>query len=110
MYRVKQLDTSVDLSEFSRWLRDRGVPHRITEEGGSQVLWLESPELAEPVLSALDRFLSEPELRAQLTRQNQSPVFVAGRWQPSPRHAPLVVGIIVVAFLMVWLTGMATAR
>jgi GlpG protein len=106
LYRVKQLDTSVDLSEFSRWLRDRGVPHRITEEGGSQVLWLESPELAEPVLSALDRFLSEPELRAQLTRQNQSPVFVAGRWQPSPRHAPLVVGIIVVAFLMVWLTGM----
>ena len=58
MYRVKQLDASVDLSGFSQWLRDHGVSHRITEEDGHQVLWLESRELAEPVLSALERFLS----------------------------------------------------
>lgn len=106
MYRVKQLDTSVDLAGFSRWLTGQGVPHRITEEGGFQVLWLESPEHAEPVLAALERFLAEPELRDAVDRQQRSPVFVGGRWQPSPRHAPLVLSFIVVAVIMVWVTAM----
>ena len=43
MYRVKQLDTTVNLASFSRWLNGQGVTHRITEEGGFQVLWLEDP-------------------------------------------------------------------
>lgn len=107
MYRVKQLDTTVNLAGFSRWLNGQGVTHRITEEGGFQVLWLEDPAHAEPVLSALDRFMAEPEIReAVVDRQNRSPVFVGGRWQPSPRHAPLVLGIIVFAVAMVWLTAM----
>lgn len=106
MYRVKQFDTTVDLAGFSRWLRGQGVPHRITEEGGRQVLWLENPEHAEPVLAALDRFLAEPELREAVEHQNQSAVFVRGRWQPSPRHAPLVLGIIIFAVVMVWVTSM----
>ncbi|WP_421862432.1 rhomboid family intramembrane serine protease [Marinobacter adhaerens] len=106
MYRVKQLDTTVNLAGFSRWLNGQGVTHRITEEGGFQVLWLEDPAHAEPVLSALDRFMAEPEIREAVDRQNRSPVFVGGRWQPSPRHAPLVLGIIVFAVAMVWLTAM----
>jgi GlpG protein len=106
VYRVKQFDTSVDLAAFSRWLKDQHVQHRITEESGHQVLWLENPEHAEPVLAALDRFLSEPELRETVHRQNESPVFVGGRWQPAPRHAPLVLGVIIFAVIMVWLTSM----
>lgn len=106
MYRVKQFDTRVDLAAFSHWLKDQRVQHRITEERGHQVLWLENPEHAEPVLVALDRFLSEPEIREAIHRQNESPVFVGGRWQPSPRHAPLVLGIIIFAVIMVLLTSM----
>ena len=106
MYRVKQLDTSVDLAGFSQWLTGQGVPHRITEENDQQVLWLENPQHAEPVLEALERFLAEPELRDAVDRQQRSPVFVGGRWQPSPRHAPLVLSAIVVALLMVWVTSM----
>lgn len=106
MYRVKQFDTSVNLAAFSRWLKEQHVRHRITEERGHQVLWLENQEHAEPVLAALDRFLSEPELREAVHKQNESPVFVGGRWQPSPRHAPLVLGIIIFAVTMVWLTSM----
>ncbi len=83
MYRVKQLDTTVNLAGFSRWLSGQGVAHRITEEGGFQVLWLEDPAHAEPVLSALDRFMAEPEIRQAVDRQNRSPVFdwstLAGR-------------------------------
>lgn len=108
MYRVKQLDTSIDLSGFSQWLKGRGVPHTISVESGFQVLWLESPEHAEPVLEALDRFLAEPDIRQAVEQQNRSPVFVAGRWQPSPRHAPLVLGMIILAVLMAWLTSLGS--
>ena len=108
MYRVKQLDTSINLAAFSQWLKGRGVAHRISEEGGSQVLWLENPEHAEPVLEALDRFLAEPDIRQAVEQQNRSPVFVAGRWQPSPRHAPLVLGIIILGVLMAWFTGLGS--
>ncbi|PCM43515.1 rhomboid family intramembrane serine protease [Marinobacter sp. ANT_B65] len=108
MYRVKQLDTSINLGGFSQWLRGQGVPHRISEEGGFQVLWLENPDHAEPVLEALDRFLAEPEIRQAVDDLNRSPVFVAGRWQPSPRHAPLVLGMIVLGVLMAWFTGLGS--
>ncbi len=106
MYRVKQLDSTVNLAGFSQWLAGQGVPHRITEENDQQVLWLENPQHAEPVLEALERFLAEPELREAVDRQHRSPVFVGGRWQPSPKHAPLVLSAIVVALLMVWVTSM----
>lgn len=108
MYRVKQLDTSINLGGFSQWLRGQGVPHRISEEGGFQVLWLENPDHAEPVLEALDRFLAEPEIRQAVDDHNRSPVFVAGRWQPSPRHAPLVLGMIVLGVLTAWFTGLGS--
>lgn len=106
MYRVKQINTDVNLAGFSRWLREQGVQHRITEEGGSQVLWLNNPDLAEPVLKALDRFLSEPDLQTAVNRTSGSSAFVGGRWQPSPKHAPLVLGIILFAILMAWITAM----
>tara|TARA_R110001583_G_scaffold69076_1_gene196002 strand:- start:4864 stop:5727 length:864 start_codon:yes stop_codon:yes gene_type:complete len=108
VYRVKQLDASLDLGGFSQWLRSQGVPHRISAEGDFQVLWLENQEHAEPVLEALDRFLAEPEIRQAVEHQNRSPVFVQGRWQPSPRHAPLVLGIIVLAVLMAWFTSLGS--
>lgn len=106
MYRIKQLDASVDLAGFSRWLREQGVGHRITEEGGFQVLWLEDPDHTDPVLAALERYLTEPEMQEAVNYTRRSPVFVGGRWQPSPRHAPLVLSAIVLAVAVAWITGM----
>lgn len=104
MYRVKQLATDVDLSGFSTWLRHQGVEHRITEEGGQQVLWLEDPEHAEAVLNALDQYLNRPAVREAVNEVNRSPVFVGGRWQPSPGHAPAVLAVILVAAVLAWAT------
>ncbi len=106
MYRIKQIETTVNLEGFSLWLKEQGVSHRITEEGGYQVLWLENPEHTEPVLQALERFLSEPEIQQAVNTTARSPVFVGGRWQPSPRHAPIVLGMILLALLMAWVTAM----
>jgi len=41
-----------------------------------------------------------------LDNQTSFPITPEGRWQPSPAHAPFVVVTIVVAVVMVWLTGM----
>lgn len=38
--------------------------------------------------------------------QKSSPITPAGRWQPSPQHAPAVAAIIALALVTVWLTGM----
>lgn len=39
MYRALQCPLDEDLSHFTRFLRSRGVVHRITEENGRQVVW-----------------------------------------------------------------------
>jgi rhomboid protease GlpG len=110
LYRVKQIEAGVDLAGFSQWLKEQGVEHRITEEGDSQVLWLENPEHTEPVLQALDRFLNEPELRERVNEAVSSPVFVGGRWQPSPRHAPMVLAMIVIGVVVSFFTNLGQNR
>jgi GlpG protein len=106
LYRVKQIDAGNDLAGFSRWLKEQGVVHRITEEGDAQILWLENPDNADPVLQALDRYLSEPKLRERVDEIAHSPVFVRGRWQPSPRHAPFVLALIIIAGVVAWVTDL----
>lgn len=106
MYRVKQIDTTINLAGFSHWLRDQGVGHRITEESGFQVLWLDSPEYTDAVLAALEQYLNDPQVQQAVDEVNESPVYVSGRWQPAPRHAPLVLGILLVAVVLAWLTAL----
>jgi len=109
LYRIKQLETDINLAEFSRWLREQGVNHRITAEGNFQVLWLENPDFTDAVLAALNQFMESPDFRTGVHKANSSPVYRGGRWQPSPRHAPLVLSFIVIAVLVAWITGLGTS-
>lgn len=108
MYRIKQLRGSTDLAGFSTWLEQQGVSHSITREDDAQVLWLEHPEHTEPVLAALAQYVERPEVRRAVGESNRSPVFVGGRWQPSPGHAPVVMAILIVAAIVAWVTGLGT--
>lgn len=108
MFRIKQLAAGTDLTGFSRWLKRQGISHRITVEDGGQVLWLEHQEHAGPVLAALEEYMSSDETRQAVNEAGQAP-FAGGRWQPSPGHAPLVIGIIALAGLLAWVTGLGNS-
>ncbi|MFW5823425.1 MAG: rhomboid family intramembrane serine protease [Marinobacter sp.] len=105
MYRIKELPAGEDLSGFSAWLGNEGVSHRITREADSQVLWLANPDHAQPVLAALEQYMTEEDVRSRVNRAGRAPVR-GGRWQPSPRHAPLVFGLIAIAAVVAWVTGL----
>jgi len=44
------IDLGVDLSRFSQYLQQLSVPHRISEEGVNQTLWVNSPQHATEVV------------------------------------------------------------
>lgn len=108
MFRIKQLSSGADLAGFSRWLQQQGVNHRITEEGGEQVLWLEHEEHAGPVLAALEQYMAREEVRDAVNEAGRAPI-TGGRWQPSPGHAPAVLAIIVIAGVLAWVTGLGNS-
>lgn len=109
MYRVKQFETDVNLAAFSHWLQQQGIGNRITLEGDQQVLWLDNPDYAEPVLEALNQYLAAPQSQRSGGSSGGQPVYRGGRWQPSPSHAPLVLAIIVIAVLAAWATGLGSS-
>ena len=45
MHRALELPTQVDLSALSYFLYQQGLPHKITEESGKQVIWTPDSEL-----------------------------------------------------------------
>lgn len=55
---VKQFPPQQDLSELSRFLRHRGLVHRITEEPEGQQVWVQDPALVEPLSELIERWLN----------------------------------------------------
>jgi len=106
MYRLTDVDAEIDLGGFSRFLGTSGVGHRITEEGGRQVVWLEDQRAAEPTMRLLQAYLQDPLMREHMGKSpsgtlRQRPMI----WQARPGQAPFVLGLIIVAALTAWLTG-----
>lgn len=48
-YKALELPVDRDLRKFSVYLWQQGIAHRISEHRGRQVVWVENPELREPV-------------------------------------------------------------
>ncbi len=66
MRRIADVPIDTDLSRFSQWLYAQGVDHRIAEEHGVLVLYLENPRLTEDVLMALKRYLEDAGAQEKL--------------------------------------------
>ncbi|PCJ28638.1 MAG: hypothetical protein COA96_00175 [SAR86 cluster bacterium] len=59
MIKAVSLAIEVDLQRFSQFLRSQGISHRISEESGQQVIWVEGPQQAGFVKHALDNWSFE---------------------------------------------------
>lgn len=78
MIEAASIDLDTDLRDFSRHLQSQGIAHRITEESGQQVLWVDSEHLVRPVQQALQTWQDNPELRAEAARWSQAPSIPTG--------------------------------
>jgi GlpG protein len=71
-----QVDIDVNLQAFSQFLSQQGVPHRISEEGGYQVIHVQSTAQAEWVQQALRLWQSGELVLEEATRV--SPMYSRG--------------------------------
>jgi len=53
MIRAASLPIEVNLLRFSRFLQSQGIAHRINEESGQQVIWVEGDQQATLIREAL---------------------------------------------------------
>lgn len=60
MHRALESPLEVDLRPFSRHLARRQIPHRITERGGIQELWVPTPQAANLVRVLYTAFIQDP--------------------------------------------------
>ncbi|TQV81004.1 rhomboid family intramembrane serine protease [Exilibacterium tricleocarpae] len=56
--KVTAVPADVDLGDLSRYLYQQRIAHRVTEEVGRQVIWVERREDAEPLQQLLRRFIA----------------------------------------------------
>lgn len=115
MTRVGDISIEIDLSSFSRWLNSQGVQHRIVEELGQQVLYVQNEALKDQVLLALDRYMVEPEVHKKLdewvdvnsdkfkainTRTNFQSLYL----RASPAQAPIIFLLITISLLVAFIS------
>ncbi len=56
MISALEIDLTVDLRPFAQYLRESGVPHRITQEGLKQVVWVPTPAHVASVTDLFEDF------------------------------------------------------
>ena len=97
---VLRLPLAVDLSGFVALLKRLGVPHRVAEEGGQQVLWVPGEALAEQVRELYARY---PDGAAELP---QSPVVPARDGLLAQlRRSPLTAVMLLLTFIVFAVTA-----
>ena len=74
MISALEIDLTVDLRPFAQYLRESGVPHRITQEGLKQVVWVPTPAHAASVADLFEDF-NMGNLPPIQTRPSPSPGF-----------------------------------
>ena len=74
MIEAFSIGFDTDLRPFSRFLASQGIRHRISEESGKQVLWVESEAVAEAVRSAFEQWRQQPELLNELVQPGQQAI------------------------------------
>lgn len=102
MYRAMQVPLNEDLSQLTRFLRSRGLVHRITEEGGGQVVWTVDEADAQVVRVIYEEGV--PEVVETAGRQASTPAMSGVML----RRVPLTLVVLVITGLVALWTGVGT--
>lgn len=106
MYRALQCSLDEDLSRFTRFLRSRGVVHRITEEDGKQVVWTHDEAGAQIVQAfyaeGIADLLVDAPAPASVAQHNRRTLPLV--W----RRIPVTLTVLVMTGLVALLTGMGS--
>lgn len=86
---VKRLPLDQDLSRLARFLRERGLEHRITEEQGEQLVAVRDPAAVEPLAQLIDDFLA-----GSVELPEHAPPPPAPATTLSPWHTPVTLTLI----------------
>lgn len=108
MIKAASLPIEVNLLRFSRFMHSQGIVHRINEESGQQVIWVEGNQQAELVREALVSWpFEEDSALASNSAGNSSPLFSPAAllnklfhafWR-APVSFSLILGCLMVAVL-----------
>ncbi|MCY1413551.1 Rhomboid protease GlpG [compost metagenome] len=100
---VLRLPLNIDLSGFVTLLRRLQVPHRVSEEGGVQVLWVANEQMAEDIRQLYERFpqgATDSQLEGLPQREQPvRPGFVA-----QLRNSPVTTGMLLLCLLVAGFT------
>ncbi len=110
MVKVGEVSIDVDLALFSRWLSSQRVPHRIAEENGKQVIWLEDERAQQSVETALLRYLNDNGFKTQLDHYSSQLKFSfrpnrSGLPRLTIAQAPVTLGLIFLATAIALITN-----
>ncbi|WP_347331296.1 rhomboid family intramembrane serine protease [Marinimicrobium locisalis] len=89
---VKQLPLDRDLTELSRFLHQRGLLHRITDEGQHQEIWVQDPAMVDPLAELTERWLQGEVVLPEGTQHRS-----AMPEGPSPRQFPATIGLLLLS-------------
>ncbi|MEH6565345.1 MAG: rhomboid family intramembrane serine protease [Halopseudomonas sp.] len=105
MQRALSCPLEEDLRPLVRFLRQRGVVHRVVEENGKQVLWVVDEATAE-IVRALHRGGVEQLPRGPVDGIRETPT--RAYWRQSPRLIPITLAVLVVTALVAIFTGLGS--
>lgn len=111
MKKVAEASLELDLSELSRWLMLRGVPHRIAEENGAQAIFMPDERFQSDIEQVLQKYISDAEFRTQVNAEVSSVRFVPRKahsdyLRASPMQAPVIYLLIVASCLVAYFTDL----
>ncbi|HDZ57454.1 MAG TPA: rhomboid family intramembrane serine protease [Pseudomonas xinjiangensis] len=102
MYRAMNCPLDEDLSKLARFLRSHGVVHRITEEGGRQVVWTVDESDAQVVQNIYAEGVPEVvDDRSAAARSGSG-------WQTRLRQVPVTLAVLVLTGLAAVYTGLGS--
>ena len=112
MYRALHCRLDEDLTQLTVFLRSQGVPHRITEERGEQVIWTRDEGDAQIVRTLYTEGLPEGVMEATLNDQavpaSPGRAGVRLNWALMLRHLPVTLAVLVITAVVALYTGIGS--